>query len=139
MRKFNVTVNGKSYAVEVEEVSSGAFTYTPQPVQPVQQAQEPQSAQQTAPAQVPVQEAPKSLKTSTEEVAGELISAPMPGTILDVKVSEGQTVKAGDLLLILEAMKMENEIVSPKDGIISRVHTAKGTSVSTGEPLVTIG
>lgn len=137
MRKFNVTVNGKSYAVEVEEVSSGAFTYTPQPVQPVQQAQEPQSAQQTAPAQVPVQEAPKSLKTSTEEVAGELISAPMPGTILDVKVSEGQTVKAGDLLLILEAMKMENEIFAVADALVASVEVKEGATVNTGDILVT--
>jgi biotin carboxyl carrier protein len=134
MRKFNVTVNGKSYAVEVEEVGSGAFTYTPQPVQ---QAPAPQPVQQTSPVQqAPAQEAPKAPKVSAEAVSGELISAPMPGTILDIKV--GQTVKVGELLLILEAMKMENEIVSPKNGRIARVHTSKGASVSTGEPLVTI-
>lgn len=136
MRKFNVTVNGKTYAVEVEEVTSGEFTYTP-----VQQTQAPQKATpvQPAPAQeAPVQETPKAIKAS-EVVAGELISAPMPGTILDIKVSEGQAIKAGDILLILEAMKMENEIVSPKDGIVAKIHTTKGTAVTTGEPLVTIG
>lgn len=136
MRKFNVTVNGKSYAVEVEEVDSGAFTYTP-----VQQTQAPQQVApvQQAPAQpTPVQESPKAPKAS-EPVSGELISAPMPGTILDIKVSEGQTVKAGDVLVILEAMKMENELVSPKDGTIAKIHTTKGTAVTTGEPLVTIG
>jgi biotin carboxyl carrier protein len=66
------------------------------------------------------------------------MSAPMPGTVLDIKVSEGQTVKAGDIILILEAMKMENELVAPKDGTIAKIYTSKSTSVNTGDPLVTI-
>ena len=140
MKKFNVTVNGKAYAVEVEEVGSGAFTYVP-----VQSA--PQSVQQAAPAPAPapqVASAPQAAptpapKVSQEPVSGELMTAPMPGTILDIKVSEGQSVKAGDVILILEAMKMENEIVAPKDGTVARIHTSKGTAVSTGDSLVTIG
>ena len=116
MKKFNVTVNGKSYAVEVEEVGAGqgGFTYAPAPP------------------------APTSPKAPTSPAIGELMTAPMPGTILDIKVKEGQAVKAGDLILILEAMKMENEIVSPKDGVVNKIHTTKSTIVSTGDPLVTI-
>ena len=137
MKKFNVTVNGKAYAVEVEEVGSGAFTYAPV-----------QSAQQQAPQAAPIAQAPSvpqapqaapAPKATLEPVAGELMTAPMPGTILDIKVSEGQTVKAGDIILILEAMKMENEIVAPTDGTVARIHTSKGTAVSTGDALVTIG
>ncbi len=137
MKKFNVTVNGKSYAVEVEEVGAGqgGFTYAP-----VQQAQQP--APQAAPAPVQQPATPKAsqaTKAPVESVSGELITAPMPGTILDIKVTEGQTVKAGDLILILEAMKMENEIVSPKDGVVNKIHILKSTTVSTGDSLVTIG
>lgn len=138
MKKFNVTVNGKTYAVEVEEVGAGqgGFTYQPvpqaAPQAPVQQAAAPQpQAAPAAPAPAP--------KAPSGPVSGETISAPMPGTILDIKVSEGQNVKAGDILLILEAMKMENEIVSPKDGVVNRIHTSKSSTVSTGDALVTIG
>jgi len=133
MKKFNVTVNGKAYAVEVEEVGSGqpVFTYAPAPqAAPVQQvAPAPQAAPASAPAP----------KASSAPVAGELMEAPMPGTIFDIRVTEGQAVKAGDIILILEAMKMENELVAPIDGTIAKIHTSKGTAVSTGDALVTIG
>jgi len=139
MKKFNVTVNGKSYAVEVEEVGAGqgGFTYAP-----VQQATQTAQAPQAVPAPAQQAATPKAApvpKAPVGPVSGELMTAPMPGTILDIKVTEGQTVKAGDLILILEAMKMENEIVSPKDGVINKVHISKSTTVSTGDPLVTIG
>lgn len=135
MKKFNVTVNGKVYAVEVEEVG-GSFTYAPaqqpapvqQPVPEVKAAPAPQPAPQQAPAP----------KAPSAPVEGEQMTAPMPGTILDIKVSEGQSVKAGDIILILEAMKMENEIVAPKDGKIAAIYTSKGSSVSTGDALVTL-
>jgi len=138
MKKFNVTVNGKSYAVEVEEVGAGQGNFTYAPVQqaapsPVQQA--PAPAPQAAPT-APTAPAPKA---PAGPVSGELMTAPMPGTILDIKVTEGQSVKAGDIILILEAMKMENEIVSPKEGVVNKIHTSKSTTVSTGDPLVTIG
>nr|WP_300092824.1 biotin/lipoyl-containing protein [Sedimentibacter sp.] len=139
MKKFNVTVNGKSYAVEVEEVGvQGGFTFAPVQPSPAPQATAapaPSAPAQTAPAPKPAP-APK---TPEAPVSGELLTAPMPGTILDIKVAEGQTVKAGELILILEAMKMENEIVSPKDGVVNKIHTSKSATVSTGEPLVTIG
>ncbi|KAF5045468.1 Biotin-requiring enzyme [anaerobic digester metagenome] len=83
--------------------------------------------------------APKAAPAPSGPVSGELLTAPMPGTILDIKVTEGQTVKAGDIVLILEAMKMENEIVSPKDGVVNKIHASKSSTVSTGDPLVTIG
>ena len=126
MKKFNVTVNGKAYAVEVEEMGSnqGAFTYVP-----VQAA--PAPAPQAAPAPAP--------KAPSGPVSGNTMTAPMPGTILEVKVSEGQAVKAGDIIVILEAMKMENEIVAPSNGTIVKIYTSKGTIVSTGDSLVTIG
>ena len=137
MKKFNVKVNGKAYAVEVEEV--GGFTY--QPVQqeaPIQQAAvtaqaAPEPERKSEPAPTPARKAPSG------PVSGETIAAPMPGTILDVRVTEGQSIKAGDILFILEAMKMENEIVSPKDGVVNAVYTSKGETVSTGDNLVTIG
>ncbi len=138
MKKFNVTVNGKAYAVEVEEVGAGQGGFTYQPVQQAAPAQAAVTAQQpqAAPEQPKAAPAPK---VPSGSVSGETISAPMPGTILDIKVTEGQSIKAGDILVILEAMKMENEIVSPKDGIINGIHTTKLSSVSTGDPLVTIG
>ena len=67
------------------------------------------------------------------------MNAPMPGTILKVNVSQGQAVKEGDVLCVLEAMKMENDITAPKDGTVTQVITSKGASVSTGDPLVVIG
>ncbi len=137
MKKFNVTVNGKAYAVEVEEVGAGQGGFTYQPVQQAAPAQTAVTVQQpqAAPEQPKAAPAPKA---PSGPVSGETISAPMPGTILDIKVTEGQLIKAGDILVILEAMKMENEIVSPKDGIINGIHIAKLSAVSTGDPLVTI-
>ena len=70
--------------------------------------------------------------------AGEPVNAPMPGNILKVNVSQGQAVKAGDVLVILEAMKMENEITAPRDGTVAQVVTAKGAVVDTGSPLVVL-
>ncbi len=140
MKKFNVTVNGKTYAVEVEEVGGvqGGFTYQPvQQAAPVQPTSAP--AAPVAPAPQPAAPAPAPAPKAPSSVEGETISAPMPGTILDIKVKEGQSVKAGDILVILEAMKMENEIVSPKDGVINGIHTSKSSTVSSGDPLITIG
>jgi len=139
MKKFNVTVNGKAYAVEVEEVGSnqGAFTYVPvQQSSPAPQAVQAAPAPQAAPA-TKAQAAPAT-KAPSGPVSGNTMTAPMPGTILEVKVSEGQAVKAGDIIVILEAMKMENEIVAPSNGTIVKIYTSKGTIVSTGDSLVTI-
>ncbi len=117
MRKFIVNVNGNSYEVEVEEVG----------------------AESSAPVSAPVQSAaPKAApKKAAPAGKGKPVNAPMPGTVLDIKVSNGAQVKAGDVLVILEAMKMENEIKAPSDGVVTVV-ASKGSSVNTGDVLVTI-
>ncbi|NLG88312.1 MAG: biotin/lipoyl-binding protein [Clostridiaceae bacterium] len=134
MRKFVINVNGNRYEVEVEEVtgSGNAIATAAAPVQaaPAEPAQPVQKA--AAP------EAPKPAVSSSAPEGAVKITAPMPGTILDIKVKTGDQVKKGDVLLILEAMKMENEIVSPQDGVIASVNTSKGASVNSGDLLVSI-
>ena len=140
MKKFNVTVNGKTYAVEVEEVGAGQGGFTYQPVQqaPVQQPVQPAFEAPKAP-EAPVRRAPKKEEQKAAAVGdGELMSAPMPGTILNIMVTEGQTVKKGEIILILEAMKMENEIAAPADGVVSKIYTSKSSTVNAGDPLLTI-
>jgi biotin carboxyl carrier protein len=117
MRKFIINVNGNSYEVEVEEVGGATSSV---------------SAPAAAPA---VSAAPK--KAAAPVGKGTPVKAPMPGTVLDIKVSNGQSVKAGDVLVILEAMKMENEIKAGSAGVVTVV-TSKGSSVNTGDVLVTI-
>lgn len=114
MKRFNVTVNGKAYDVAVEEIANGA---APAPTAPVQ------AAPAAAPAAVG---------------AGEKVTAPMPGTILDVKVNVGDTVSRGQVIMILEAMKMENDIVASCDGKITSIVVKKGDTVNSGDALATI-
>lgn len=128
MRKFIVNVNGNSYEVEVEElgaVSSPVVAAAPAPAAV--------SASAATPAQASAAPAPK----AAAPAGGTPVNAPMPGTIVDIKVSNGASVKKGDLLLIMEAMKMENEIFSPADGTVTVV-TSKGASVNSGDVLVTL-
>lgn len=106
MKKYRVTVNGTVYEVELEELTGSA---------PV-----------SAPA------APAAASAPAAPAAGEQIRAPMPGNILAVNVTAGQTVKKGDVLMVLEAMKMENEIMCPRDGVVSSVQAAKGAAVESG-------
>lgn len=120
MRKFNITVNGVAYEVEVEEVKDGAAPVAAAPA-PVKAAPAPAKAAAPA-AKAPV-------------AAGAQVKAPMPGTILDVKVQQGQSVKKGDVLMVLEAMKMENEIMCPQDGTVAQVNVSKGASVNSGDVL----
>lgn len=124
MRKFIVNVNGNSYEVEVEEVGAA-----PSPV--VAAAPSPVAAPVAAP------QAPASAPKAATPSGGTPVNAPMPGTIVDIKVASGASVKKGDLLLIMEAMKMENEIFSPADGTVTVV-TSKGASVNSGDVLVTL-
>ena len=125
MRKFNITVNGVAYEVEVEEVAAGEASA---PVAAAPKA----APKAAAPAAKPA--APKAAPVAN----GTKVNAPMPGTILDVKVAQGQAVKKGDVLLILEAMKMENEILAPQDGTVAQVAVSKGASVNSGDALVVL-
>jgi len=130
---YNVTINDKVYEVEVEKGKANLIRTTA-----VQAAPAPAAAPvAAAPAAAPAPAAPAAPSASVQ--AGTTpVNSPMPGTILDIKVTAGQQVKEGDLVVILEAMKMENEIYAPCAGTVAQVLTSKGASVDTGAPLVTI-
>lgn len=119
MKNLRITVNGTAYDVQVEELGASAAPAAP-----------------AAPA--PAKAAPAKAAAPKAVGAGEKVTAPMPGTIVSVNVNNGQAVKKGDVLVVLEAMKMENEIKAPVDGSITSVAVAKGESVDTGATLVTI-
>lgn len=129
MKTYLIHVNGVAYEVEVEEVGGNT---APTQVAPIQ-APTPQI--KAAPKAVPVAAAPAAPKAAPSG-NGEVIKAPIPGTILDLKVQIGATVKPGDLLLILEAMKMENEIMAAKAGTVKAIFVTKGQSVNSGDPLI---
>jgi biotin carboxyl carrier protein len=132
MRKFMINVNGKSYEVEVEEIREGATA------QPAATPASPAAPKAETPAQVPPKaEAPKA-KPVAAPAGATTVSAPMPGTILDVKVKEGDDVKKGDVLIILEAMKMENEIMAPREGKVVSVAVSKGASVNSNDPMIVL-
>lgn len=124
LKKYKVTVNGQSYDVAVEEIGSAGSQVASSPVQ----ANAAVSAGSTAPAPS-VASAPSASGAGT-------VKAPMPGTVLAIKVASGQAVKRGDVLLILEAMKMENEITATRDGTVSAIRVQAGAIVNTGDPLV---
>ena len=116
MKKYRVNVNGTVYEVELEEITGA-------------------TAPIAAPAVAPAPAAP----VSSAPAGGEKVCAPMPGNILAVNVSNGSAVKKGDVLMILEAMKMENEIMAPCDGTVTSVSVTKGAAVESGALLCTIG
>lgn len=128
--KYKVTLNGKTYEVEVEKGKAILLdeyeALAPAP------AAAPVAA---APAAAPVAAAPAA---PVNLAAGETVAAPMPGNILRIDVNQGDVVKAGQILVILEAMKMENEILAPRDGTVAQVVTSKGAVVDTGTPLVVL-
>jgi glutaconyl-CoA/methylmalonyl-CoA decarboxylase subunit gamma len=138
MKKYILSVNGTSYEVELEEVKD---TKGDTGSSPSISAPKPAPVQKSAPAPKPIPAAKESVKKSTVKASpsgAETIEAPMPGTILDVKVNEGDVVKEGQVLFILEAMKMENEIVAPVDGKVVSINTSKGAAVNAGDALISI-
>ena len=132
--KYIITLNGKQFAVEVERGKAAAQYMGPAAPAPAAPAPAAPAAPAPAVPAAPAAAAPAAAPAG----AGEPVKAPMPGNILDVRVSAGQTVRAGDILLILEAMKMENEIVAPKDGTLTSVCVSRGQVVETGAVLCTL-
>ena len=121
MKKYRVTVNGTVYEIELEELTGAA-----------------PSAPAAPAAAAPAAAAPAAPAPAAAPAGGEQVTSPMPGTILAVNVAVGDTVKRGQVLMILEAMKMENEIMCPCDGKIASVNTSKGSSVESGTLLCVI-
>ena len=119
MKKYKVNVNGNWYEIALELVDENDIKTSAAPAEKKEEA--------------PVQAAPVQASAGAENIL-----SPMPGTILDVKVSAGAAVKKGDILVILEAMKMENDIVAPCDGTVKQVLVAKGASVNTDDVLAVI-
>lgn len=133
LKMYKITVDGKSYEVEVDDLgttSSMQATPSAAPVQAAAQAAAAKPAAPAAPAAAPAKAAP------AIEAKGDVLRAPMPGTILSVAASVGKNVKRGEVLLVLEAMKMENEIVAHVDGTIASIHVQKGSTVNAGDALV---
>ena len=131
--KYKVTLNGRTYEVEVEAAEAMLLSEY-EAIAPAPVAAAPVAAAPAAPAA-----APAAAAAPVVTGAGEAVNAPMPGTILKVNVKVGDAVKAGTVLCVLEAMKMENEIMAPKAGTVTQVLATKGGSVDTGAPLVVIG
>lgn len=130
IKAYRVNVNGKVYEVEVEEITAGgqqtvAAAPAPAPV---------------APKPAPVAPAPAPAPTPAPKAGatGEIVEAPMPGTIVDIKVKVGDTVKEGDLVAVIEAMKMETDLFSTKSGVVTAVNAGKGASVNTGDAIITL-
>ena len=128
MKKYNITVNGNTYEVIVEEAGSvsAPVTYSAPVAAPV-----------AAPAAAP-KAAPAAPKAAPQAAGSAKVTSPMPGTILEVKVSVGQQVKKGDVICVLEAMKMENDIPAPQDGVIASINVQKGASVNAGDGLASL-
>ena len=130
--KYKITLKGKTYEVLVEQgeaIIEDEYDYVP-PVAPVAAA--PVAAPAAAPA--PAAAAP----AGSAVAAGTRVDSPLPGNVLDVKVSVGQAVKAGQVLVIIEAMKMENEVAAPCDGVVKQIVASKGAVVATGDALLVI-
>ena len=134
--KYVVTLNGKNYEVEVTESEAIITNITSAPAAVAAPVAAPVAA---APVAAPVA-APAAAPAAPVAVAGDgvKVTAPMPGNILNVNVTSGQAVKKGDVMFILEAMKMENEIVAPEDGVVKQILAQKGATVDTDEVLAVI-
>ncbi len=132
--KYKVTLNGRTYEVEVE-AGKAMLLDEYEAIAPSAPVAAPVAAAPAAAAPAPAAAPAAPAVTG----AGDAVKAPMPGTILKVNSQNGQAVKEGDVLVVLEAMKMENEILAPKAGTITQVLVSKGSTVDTGAPMVVIG
>lgn len=133
--KYKVTLNNRTYEVEVEQ-GEAMLVDEYEAFAPAAAAPAPAPAAPVAAA--PAAAAPAPAPAAAALAAGEVVKSPMPGNILKINVTLGQKVKEGDVLIVLEAMKMENEIVAPKAGSIAQIAVSKGQVVETGTPLVVI-
>ena len=128
--KYKVTLNGRTYEVEVEAgkamLTDEYEAFAPAPAAPAAPA-----------AAAPAPAAPAAAAPAVTAI-GDPVNSPMPGTILRVEVAQGAAVKEGQLLVVLEAMKMENEILAPRNGTVSQVIVSKGSHVETGSPLIVL-
>lgn len=142
MKEFLITVNGKTYEVQVEEVGENPNVVAPIPAAP-------NPAPKATPIPIPAAPVPEvkplaakptgaSSGANSGAVGKTTIKCPMPGTIVKINVNVGDSVKSGKILCILEAMKMENELLAPGDGVVVSVNTAKGANVNSGDILFTI-
>lgn len=131
--KYIVTLNGKQYEVEVDKGQATAVQLGDAPAVQASAPAAPAAPAPAAPAPSPV-----AAPAAAPAAGGEPIASPMPGTILSVKCAAGQAVNKGDVLFILEAMKMENEIFAPHDGVVSAVCVSQGAAVDTGTVLCTL-
>lgn len=145
MKRYRITVDGQTYDVTVEETQGEPSAARSQvSSQRAGTAHAPIPTQQAAPAVAANASAGQGGQTSAPIAASAkkttfTIKAPMPGVVMSFKVVAGQTVKKGDVVLILEAMKMENEIVAPQDGTVLTLHVPEGASVNTGDSLIDLG
>lgn len=146
MKNYRVTVNGNVYDVTVEENTAGTYLAPATPSMQAVPVQQVVAAPVATPAAPPAALAPATpivgAATSTPVASGSQgnikISSPMPGKILKIMATAGQNVKKGETILILEAMKMENEIVAPQDGTVASIHVSVGSSVESGDLLATL-
>jgi biotin carboxyl carrier protein len=135
MKSFKVTIDGQSYTVQVEELSGSVPTVAGGSIEkPVINAPQAGAAQAQTPDAASAQQ--KEPAVNTTAAGGLTVKAPMPGSVLEVKVKEGDVVKDGAVLIILEAMKMENELTAAQAGTVSSVLVKKGDTVNSGDPLI---
>jgi len=138
-RKFRITIGGITYNVDVEEVGGQASTPAPVAQRVAQAAVAPAPAAPAPSRTAAAPPAPAMVKTPEPATAGDVVRAPLPGLVVGVKVEAGQQVNKGDVVLVLEAMKMENDIVAAVSGTVKEILVAKGAAVSLGDALVVIG
>ena len=131
--KYKVTLNNRVFEVEVEQGQAMLLDEYELAAPAAPAAPAPAAAVSAAPAAAPAPAAP-----AAGLAAGEVVKSPMPGNVLKLLVTQGQQVKEGDVLLILEAMKMENEIAAPVDGTVASIAVSKGTSVNTGDLMISL-